>query len=206
MLRRLILASSNPAKQALLRGAFDGLGLDLTAPAGSFAQPSVAEGGPTFLDNARTKAVAWSAAAGCAAVSTDGGLIIPGLGDAWDPLRTGRFAGDEAGDLDRIEGLLRLMAPLEGDEREAWWTEALVIADGGTVMGEWQVESPHGLIATAYDPDLVRAGAWGFSLWRVAQFGKAHAELSADELARLDDHWSRLGRLVRDFAAGGGLG
>ena len=198
---KLLLATGNPAKEGKLRWLLQGLDVEPLSPGELGAVPMVAEEESTHLANAEGKALACSRWAGIPAIASDGGLVIPALGERWDALHTRRFAGEQADDQARLDRLLQLMAPYAGAEREAYWIEAVALADRGRLLKSWQVESPRGLLATEYDPAFIDPGFWAFSLWYLPQFGKTHAQLSATELERLDDHWARLRDLVRKLFA-----
>lgn len=195
---RLLLASTNHAKQARISWLVEGLDLYLVTPRELGALHPVEENGPTHAANAAKKALEWSRQAGCLALATDGGLVIPGLGERWSPLTTARFAGPHASDNDRIHALLALMDGLAGTQRVAWFQEAAALADCGRLVKEWEVESPRGVIATAHDPAR-EAGAWAFSLWTPDQFGRTYAALSPSERTQLDDHWGRLRHLIQSY-------
>ena len=159
----------------------------------------------THQENAERKARMWSRMSrGMMTIATDGGLVIPALGERWESLYTGRFAGKGATDRDRLDRLLELMRPHTREERAAYWLEALAVADKGRVLRSWSVESRPGLLATEYDPAAVKPGFWAFSLWYLPEFGKLYAQLSEDELERLDDHWGQLRGPVREFFAPSG--
>jgi hypothetical protein len=42
-------------------------------------------------------------------------------------------------------------------------------------------------------------GFWVFSVWYFPQLGKTYNQLSPEELASLDDHWTQLRELVQHF-------
>ncbi len=197
----LLLATKNPAKEKKLRWLLDGLGLPLVAaPRWALDALAVVEEGETHLENAERKARMWSRmTAGMMTVSTDGGLLIPSLGERWDALHTDRFAGDGATDRDRLDRLLEMMEPYTGDQRAARWVEALAVARLGRVLGSWRVESQPGILANEYDPSNIQPGFWAFSIWYLPQFNKSYNELSDGELEGLEDHWGRLRTLVREF-------
>ncbi|MEE9285124.1 MAG: non-canonical purine NTP pyrophosphatase [Dehalococcoidia bacterium] len=195
----ILLATSNPAKQAKLRWLLTGLGLKLLTPVDLGVAIDTPEEEADHRAVAEAKAMAWSRAGGIAALSSDGGLVIPALGHRWDALRTGRFAGGEADDRLRLDRLLELMARCHGDDRAASWVEAVAIADEGRVLASWQGESPRGRIAERYDPSRIIRGFWAFSVWQPPGTDKRYAELSPQEQEQADDHWSRLRAQVRAF-------
>ncbi len=196
---RILIATTNPAKQERLRWLLEGLGIALVSPGELRIAVDAPEEGGDHRAIAERKALAWSKAAGIAAIASDGGLVIPALGERWDALRTGRFAGPGAGDRARLDRLLELMRPLAGGQREAYWTEAAAVAEAGRVLASWQAESARGLIAPSYDPARIIPGFWAFSVWLLPQRGRTYAELSPAERDRLDDHWARLRERVRAF-------
>ena len=200
----ILLGTGNPAKQSRLRWLLAGLPLNLTTP----GEPGVMadapdEQGASHEENARLKAEVWSRTGGAMAISSDGGLVVPALGRQWQSLLTRRFAGEEADDEDRLEGLLRLMRPYRGQQREASWVEALAIAREGQTLASWQVEGATGLLLDEVGSNPVIPGFWVFSIWYFPELAKTYNELDEHELERLNDHWSQLKSLVQHFFQGG---
>ena len=72
------------------------------------------EQGDTHLAVARDKAKQWSRSGSTLAIASDGGLVIPVLGEGWESLYTHRFAGADADDHERARRLLELMEPYRG--------------------------------------------------------------------------------------------
>lgn len=206
---RITAATANPAKlrelQELVGEVATVIPLppDLRDPA--FADAPDEQGG-TIDEIAAAKAAGWSHILAARAldsltIATDGGLLIPALGEAWDPRRTRRFAGSAASDRGRCERLLDLTRHLTGDERAIAWQEAVVIADRGKLLGVWSASGSPGRLATTARDDLIdrTPGFWIPSLWEVPEFGfRRLAELDDRERARLDDHWRRLSGPVQD--------
>jgi inosine/xanthosine triphosphate pyrophosphatase family protein len=162
------------------------------------------EAGRETAEIAAAKAVAWSRAVGEGAlvIATDGGLLIPALGEAWDPTRTRRFAGEDATDLERARTLLALTADLTGEDRRIGWRESLAIARGGKLLATWSAEGPTGLLATEVDPAAIEAGGgfWIPAVWRCPElYGRLLADLTAEERSALGDHWTQLAGPVREW-------
>jgi hypothetical protein len=129
-------------------------------------------------------------------------LLIPALGDRWDPVRTRRFAGEARTDVERAGALLALAADLADDDRRIVWEEALAVARDGMLLAHWVATSPPGLLAREVDPALVVKGNgfWIPAVWLCPDAGgRRLAELSAAERAVRPDHWSRLGANLRTF-------
>jgi inosine/xanthosine triphosphate pyrophosphatase family protein len=144
---------------------------------------------------ATAKAVSASDATGGAmAIATDGGLVIPALGDLWQPALTRRFAGANATNRQRAEALLSLAAGLVDEERRVHWREAVAVARAGRVLMTAVAESHPGRLTT----DLT---GWtddgqGFWIHRLWSSGSGAGSGSGDE------HWERLTAIVRPFLDG----
>jgi hypothetical protein len=159
-----------------------------------------------FAGTAAAKASAWSEALGGAwTIASDGGLLIPGLGTNWDPLRTRRFAGPDVTDRERAERLLEMVQDLEGAERLIGWIEAVAIAHRGRVVATFTAEDRPGQLDESLPNhwEAERHGFWIPWMWRCPETGgKRLAVLSDDERAARQDHWDRLAILVRPFLLG----
>lgn len=155
--------------------------------------------------NAIAKAVALSATIGDGrlSIASDGGLLVPALGDAWNPAKTRRFAGNAADDVERALRLLAMTALLvEPGQRTIGWWETVAIAANGELLGSWSAESVSGVLATNVDPSRVADGGgfWIPALWRCPEYGcRLLAELTPDERAARDDHWRRLAGPVLEW-------
>lgn len=202
----MVVASGNRDKLAALDRAVGDL-----APVVSASSCAVGgddhradEEGPTLLANAAAKAVGWSRRLlGETVFATDGGLLIPALA-GWEPVRTRRFAGDAASDVDRARALLTLASGLRGAERRIGWREALAVARGGRLLRSWQSEGEPGILAEAVDDRRLDGGDrfWVPALWLCPEFDQRRlADLTTAERASRDDHWARLGRELRHFLA-----
>ena len=137
-------------------------------------------------------------------IASDGGLLIPGLGSAWNPLTTRRFAGETASDLERAERLLEITESLGDSEREIGWREAVAVANHGQLVGVWSAESEPGLLASSVDRGLIerQPGFWIPTVWLVPRFGnRPLASLTEAERQSIDDHWRKLQEPVRGALA-----
>jgi hypothetical protein len=198
---RLIAATRNRAKLREVARLVAGLADVAPLPVDLEGDP---EEGSSCAANAIAKAVYWSRRIdrGEMIVATDGGLVIPALGDRWDPVRTRRFAGAARSDLDRANALLALAADLPDDRRAILWEESLALARDGVLLACWQAASEPGFLARDVDPAAVAAGNgfWIPALWICPEAdGRRLAELSPAELAARSDHWSRLGIDLRAY-------
>ena len=132
------------------------------------------------------------------AIASDGGLVIPALGHSWESRHTRRSAGTDADDARRVDRLLELMDPYRGSDRAASWAEALAIAYKGRALVSWQILGATGEIAQVRQSGPV-SEFWAFTVWYFPSYGKSYNDLTPQELLSLNDHWTRLGQLVRRF-------
>ena len=203
----MLLGTTNPAKQRRLRWLLEGLSLTLATPQElGLSDRAPGEDGHTHEENARLKAAGWSRLSSMPVIASDGGLVIPALGQRWESLHTHRFAGAEADDQTRLEQLLRVMEPYKGEERRASWVEALAVANQGETLASWQVDGPTGVLLEDVGNGPVVPGFWVFSVWYFPQVKKTYNELGEAELERLNDHWSQLRPLVQRHLRWAGMG
>ena len=195
----ILLATGNPAKQRMLAWLVEETGLGQVTPQQLGLDGVPDEVGDTHLAVARDKAAQWSRSGSMLAIASDGGLVIPVLGEGWESLYTHRFAGADADDHERAKRLLELMRPYQGADREASWIEALAVANRGRVLASWELRGATGVIAESTAGDMDARGFWAFSLWLIPKLGKRYSDLNASELESLDDHWTRLRYLVRRY-------
>jgi XTP/dITP diphosphohydrolase len=198
----LLLATANPAKLARLRWVVEGLGFRIVTPRdldGS-GRIDVAETGVDFAENAAGKAMAWSRAArNMPALATDGGLLIPALGPAWNAVTTRRNAGADAGDAERARHLLALMHGLHGEARHAIWHEAVAFASGEAEPRVWTEEGDGGYIVETYVPDGERTEFWTEAVRYYPAAGALYRDLDARQLEELGTVWPRLRRDIRAY-------
>ena len=194
----ILLATRNADKQTAFRSVLEGLPIRPVTPAEIGITVATQEDGDTHEAIAVEKAVEWSRAGSMLAIASDGGLVIPALGPAWESRHTRRFAGPEVDDSQRVDRLLELMEPHTGAARAASWTEALAIAYKGRPVASWELLGAAGEIAQARQPGPVPE-FWAFTVWNFPQHGKTYNQLTPEELDSLNGHWTRLGRLVRRF-------
>ena len=116
---KILLATGNPAKQQTLRWLLEGLPLMAVTPKELGIDSIPEEHGETHEDIARLKAKDWSQASSMLAIASDGGLVIPALGNNWESRFTHRFAGPDADDDERLVQLLEIMKPYQGSDRKA---------------------------------------------------------------------------------------
>lgn len=142
----------------------------------------------TFQKIAEQKAIGYSRHVGGYAISTDGGAVIPALGEAWDPIHTKRFAeSDEA----RIKKLLKLM---EGkQDRTVEWHESLALAKDGMLLFSTTQRAMDGVVDTHFNPAYYEPGIWLCSVTSFPELGgKNFFELTPEERLKTEDSWTKL--------------
>jgi XTP/dITP diphosphohydrolase len=118
----------------------------------------VAETGRTYAANARQKARSFARASGLVALADDSGLEVEALAGA-PGVYSARYAGESASSADRIALLLRNLAGVPWDKRQARFVAVIAVAapDGrvricrGSVRGVITLE-PRGQGGFGYDP------------------------------------------------------
>jgi XTP/dITP diphosphohydrolase len=198
----LLIGTTNPAKAERLRWVLSGLGfrfVELRPDDG----PGPDESGLSFAENAKLKACYWSSRLGLTTVASDGGLVIPALGERWNALLTARSAGPRASDLERAEHLLRLARELRGEQRGAYWVEALALAADGHVLGCWEAHGTKAYLVSSFSAGDLKPGFWAASLCRVPSLGRTLAQLGDEELDERDPTWASLRRAVRQALGSG---
>ena len=201
---RLFVGTTNSAKAQRLRHVVHGWPFECLGPE-DLAEPMnpPAESGTSHVEIAADKAVAWSNTTGHLTIASDGGLVIPALGEAWSSLPTKRSTGNSVDDAERLARLMTLMEPYRGEDRRASWAEAVALARGSEVVASWEVEGPTGILAE--QPSSTRIdGFWAAALWYFPRFGKAYTELSVDQLAAVGDPWTRLTNRIQGWLRSGG--
>ena len=195
----ILLGTTNSDKQETLRWMLDGLPLSPVTPSQIGLQAAPTEEGDTHEAIAKAKAVDWAQASSTLSIASDGGLVLPALGDHWESRYTHRFAGPEADNSRRLQRLMELLQPYRGPQREATWIEAVAIADQGGLLASWEVKGATGIIAESSDVVPQDSGFWAFSVWYFPKLGKTYDQLSLQERELLADHWGTLRRKVQRF-------
>ena len=195
----VLLATGNRDKQDALRQLVHGLPLEPATPQQASVSAVPDESGDTHEAIARDKAAEWSKAGSMLAIASDGGMVIPALGEMWESRYTPRFAGPAADDNERLERLLELMAPYSGADRQASWVEAVAIAHNGRVLASWQVQGGTGVIAESRELKAAVPEFWAFTIWHFPEFARNYDQLTPAQRDTINDHWSSLGRLVRRY-------
>ena len=155
---RLLLATTNKGKAAEYRDLLKGLDLELVTLDQAGISGEAEENYNTFEENARSKAEFYSALGGLLTLADDSGLEVDALGG--EPgVRSSRYAGDNAGDAERVNFLLNKLRDIPKERRQARFRCVIAIAQTGgmTQTAEGTCEGyialePQGDNGFGYDP------------------------------------------------------
>jgi XTP/dITP diphosphohydrolase len=188
LLKRVLVATSNPGKIRDLDGAAVAHNVQIEMLPGFSSLPSVIEDGDTFEANARKKAEFYSKhAEGEIVIADDSGLEVDALGCA-PGIRSARYAADEhnpnddSGNSDDDANNARLLRELHDvpDEfRTGRFICVIAAARNGHTLATFHGKA-EGMILRA------ERGSNGFGydpLFYFPQIGKSFAELTAEEKA-----------------------
>jgi len=190
---KVLLGTTNPSKREKLAWLFAGLdSFALVDLKDLNLDINVEENGESFEENAVIKALAYSLAFDGLAVSSDGGATIPVLGDNWDGLLTHRFAGADATEEDRLEAIIKIMKPYQGEDRIVLWNEAIALAYKGKLIFSFLRSGEKGYLLDKYNKDRIMPGFWLASLWLCPSFNKTYSDLSTEERNHQDFTWSKI--------------
>lgn len=190
----VVLASANPNKVAELREILgDRLELVPRPP----EVPEVVEDADDFEGNARLKAVALVEATGMAALADDSGLEVEALGGA-PGVRSARYAGEGASDLDNLTLLLDHLADHPDPAgRRARFRCVIVLRrpDGSEVVASGSCSghiapAPSGERGFGYDPVFVPDEG----------DGRSFAEMSAEAKHAISHRGRALADLLRGIS------
>ena len=155
-MRQLLVATTNPGKLREIRGILAGVPVELVSLDQFPGIEEPEETGATFAENARLKALYYSAATGLPAVADDSGIEIDALGKA-PGVHSARWHGDHYPTKFAI--IYRELAAQRLATSAARFVAHIALADRGrivfegtgTVEGEIAAE-PRGTHGFGYDP------------------------------------------------------
>lgn len=169
----LVIATKNKKKLDEIKKILADLNLNILSIADFDDFPQIHEDEETFEGNAVKKAILTTKFTGKMALADDSGLEIDYL-NGMPGIRSARFAGENATDMDRNYKILKLLEGVKKEDRKARFKCAVAIAnDGihiftGVCEGEIVFE-PMGDKGFGYDP-----------IFLVTPLGKTFAQLSAE--------------------------
>ena len=165
MATEVVLASRNDGKLAEMQALFAPLGWKLRSIA-EFCDDAAEEPAPSFVENALLKARHAALVSGLPAIADDSGLEVAQLEGA-PGVRSARYAGDDASDVDNNRKLLAALKNVPDERRGARFVCLMVYlrhAEDATpviAMGSWRgtiLHNPRGANGFGYDPLFVPQG------------------------------------------------
>ena len=159
----LLIATNNPGKLAEFAQMFSESPLKVRSLADVGISADVEETGETFAENAAIKAAFYARLSGISTLADDSGLVIDHL--KGEPgVRSARYAGEGAGDNERIRKVLAKMSA--AGDRSARFIAVCALAEAsgkivhtteGTCEGSIAFE-PRGANGFGYDPIFLPTG------------------------------------------------
>lgn len=165
MKQKVILATANQGKVREMSDVLNGFGFDVIAQT-ELGIESPEETGLTFVENAILKARYAAKISGLPAIADDSGLVVKAL-DGAPGLYSARYAGSDADDGQNRQKLLRDLAHIPTEQRQAKFVSCIVflqhaadpspiIAEGecrGLILFEEKGENGFGYDSLFYSPD-----------------------------------------------------
>jgi XTP/dITP diphosphohydrolase len=200
VMRRVLIATSNPGKLRDFAGAAARHGVEIAGIPDFSSLPPVVEDGLTFEANARKKAEAYGRyVPGETVVADDSGLEIDALKGA-PGVHSARYAADRPDQVDANTDdqannarVLRELRDLPPNQRRGRFVCVLAAARDGKTLATFRgtaegviLDTPRGTSGFGYDP-----------LFYFPQIKKTFAELSAEEKSE----YSHRGAAFREFLA-----
>jgi XTP/dITP diphosphohydrolase len=191
-MRRLVVATTNPAKTREIGAILHGLPMELTTLS---AFPSVAapdETGRTFAENARLKAEYYAAAIGELTVAEDSGLEIATL-HGLPGVESARFGGIDSTYPQKFALLYEMLQKANAPGSPARFVCALCLVRGSEILFETE-----GAIEGRIAPEPAGEGGFGYDpIFFYPPFGKTLAQ-SADRKSAVS-HRGVAFRALREY-------
>jgi len=195
LMKKLLLASSNPGKLNEIHALLDDLGIALVTPDDLMISLEVEEDGATYAENASRKALAFARLSGLLTLADDSGLEVDAL-NGMPGLHSARFSPlPRATDKDRRSYLLD---KLKGYS-QPWSASFLCTIALATPAGE--VQFAEGVCQGEIIPTERGQAGFGYDpIFLIPELGKTMAELTLEEKNRLS-HRSRAVQAMRPLLA-----
>lgn len=186
----LLVATTNPGKAEEIQDFLSSLDFRVFSLSDILITASFPEDKHTFIENARDKSVFYGQSWSDWMLAEDSGLEIEYLEGAPGVL-SARFSGPRATDEDNIQKVLKLMAGVPSEHRQARFVSAVVLSRKGKILREFQ-ESVEGFIT------FEKKGSHGFGydpIFYYPPLDKTFAELLPEEKNKVSHRGRSLNKL-----------
>ena len=168
----LVVATTNQGKQSEIRELLAGLPLQLRTLTDYPAVDAPEETGTGFADNARQKALYYSAVTGSMTVAEDSGLEVDAM-DGAPGVQSARFGGEHSSYPEKFALIYQALASAGVTTSTARFVCALAVADAGHVVFE-----ARGTVEGTIAPEPRGAGGFGYDpIFFYPPFGCTLAEV-----------------------------
>ena len=169
---KLLIASNNQGKVREYRFLLRNSGFDIISPEDAGISETVAEVGSTYEENASLKAITYSRLGQTTALADDSGLEVDALGGK-PGIKSARFAGEAASDVEKVNFLLGKLAGVPWEERTAHFRCVIAI-----VTPTGRLELCHGECHGMISFEARGEGGFGYDpIFYLPEKGKCMAEL-----------------------------
>lgn len=189
---KLLLATRNRNKVVEMTHALGGTGWRVAVMSDIPDAPEVKEDGATFQENALKKARVAARVSGLWTLAEDSGLEVDALGG--EPgVKSARYAGEGAGDVDRVRKVLDRLGDLPAERRTARFCCVMCLVDPagnetcfeGCCEGSIAMEA-RGAAGFGYDPVFIPQG-----------HDRTFAELGLDVKGRISHRARAMEQVIR---------
>jgi XTP/dITP diphosphohydrolase len=172
---KLLLATSNTGKIKEYRLLLDSLGYQITTLTEEGITKTVTESGDNYEQNARLKAITYARSSQLITLADDSGLEVDAL-NGEPGVRSARFAGEAATDVDKVSILLAKLNGVPCERRTAHYKCAIAIASPGG-----RAEVCHGECDGIIAFEAKGENGFGYDpIFFLPEIGKTMAELPLD--------------------------
>ncbi|UCE97488.1 MAG: XTP/dITP diphosphatase [Dehalococcoidia bacterium] len=173
---KLLLATGNQHKLNELKSLFQDISYELISPSEIGIHIRVDEGGGSFHENARLKAIAFASNSHILSLADDSGLEVDAL-NGKPGVCSARYAGVGATDTQRIDFLLSNLRNIPETKRQAKFRCVIAISSP-----EGTVKLFSGECAGMIKSEPIGDGGFGYDpIFYLPQIGKTMAELTQQE-------------------------
>ncbi len=192
----LLVATMNKGKLREVQSLLAGESVEIATLADFPDWPAAVEDGETFEDNARKKAIYYSALSGRITLTDDSGLVVDAL-DGGPGVYSARFAGPSCDDVENNRKLIQMLTDVPQATRTARYCCTVAVARSGKVIATASgtlegcvIDEPRGQRGFGYDPHFL-----------VAELNETAAELTPEHKNRISHRGQALRAILPQLRA-----